>query len=211
MTRRIEFHLTRKELLNSNVTVHRMVASKIVKNLRSLAAKRGIAEHDPANRALAELRYADIQEEQRQSLEKTRLVKRLNKQIKAAKTPEAKLELQHELEEKLEDFEHATSDVDRHGVEFLYHTVKVTVTVCPPTRRRIDPPNLWPTVKPLLDGLTDASWWYDDDFTHVVETSFRYGGTSGVSGQYDIILEFTEVDNSDGTYITSTEQRASGE
>lgn len=203
----IAFHVTRKELLNSNVPVHMMVKSKIVKNLRALAASEGLQYHDEDNRPQAELRYLDIQEERRLSLEKSRLVKRSNAKIKKAKTEEEKNELRIRLEESLEDLGTFEHDINNHHVSFLYDTVRVTATICPPTRRHIDPPNLWPTVKALLDGLTDASWWQDDDFTHVVETSFRYGGLSGIKDKYSIYFQFEEVDNSDGNYITEAIHR----
>ena len=75
------------------------------------------------------------------------------------------------------------------------------MTVRPPTRRRLDPPNLSPTLKALVDGLTDACWWDDDDYRHLVETSFRYGGLSGTPGEWRIVLDVEEVDPSG--YVTS--------
>lgn len=57
--------------------------------------------------------------------------------------------------------------------EVLKHTKKspynkhnpcyVIVTIHPPTKRRIDAPNFYPTIKALIDGMTDAGLWIDDN------------------------------------------------
>lgn len=39
----------------------------------------------------------------------------------------------------------------------------IGVIVCPPTDRRMDAPNWYPTVKALIDGLTDAGVFEDDN------------------------------------------------
>lgn len=65
----------------------------------------------------------------------------------------------------------------------------VAVTVYAPTRRRLDPPNLYPTVKALIDGLTDANLWPDDNHEVIKMMSFRYGGLSGESGKFKIVLD----------------------
>ena len=36
---------------------------------------------------------------------------------------------------------------------------RVIAHIYPPTKQDMDPPNVWPTVKPLMDGLTDAGVW----------------------------------------------------
>lgn len=71
--------------------------------------------------------------------------------------------------------------------------VRVVVHVCPPTAQRCDPPNLYPTVKALIDGLTDASWWVDDDYKTIPVMEFRYGGKSGVRSAYRMVLTITPV------------------
>lgn len=65
----------------------------------------------------------------------------------------------------------------------------VAVTVYAPTRRRLDPPNLYPTVKALIDGLTDANLWPDDNHEVIKMMSFQYGGLSGESGKFKIVLD----------------------
>ena len=51
----------------------------------------------------------------------------------------------------------------------------VIITVCPPSRRRMDPPNLYPTVKALIDGLTDAGLWSDDNGHIIQAMTFKLG------------------------------------
>lgn len=81
-----------------------------------------------------------------------------------------------------------TKDNSEH---FNYFTVKVLV--CPPTRRRIDPPNLYLTVKHLIDGMTDAGLWEDDDWTHLKDMTFSYGGLSGIKDVFLFKLIVREV------------------
>lgn len=80
---------------------------------------------------------------------------------------------------------------DEVGVHF--DKFKVVVTVMPPTRRRMDPANLWPTAKAIVDGLTDAEWWEDDDFKHLLEISFRYGGLSGERDTFKVKVVVQEL------------------
>lgn len=82
-----------------------------------------------------------------------------------------------------------------------FEKFKVTVLVAPPTRVRIDPPNLYPTVKPLIDGFTDAGFWEDDNFRYLLDTSFRYDGLSGEKGYYRVRLIIEEMTDTSG-YIT---------
>ena len=72
---------------------------------------------------------------------------------------------------------------------------KVLVTVYAPTRRRLDPPNLYHTVKALIDGLTDANLWPDDNHEVIKEMSFRYGGGSGVPKKFKFVLEVEEAED----------------
>lgn len=67
----------------------------------------------------------------------------------------------------------------------------VKVYVSAPTKRRMDPANWYPTVKALLDGMTDAGLWSDDDYKVIREVSFVYDGLSG-SKNYKIKLEITK-------------------
>lgn len=72
--------------------------------------------------------------------------------------------------------------------------VEVRVMVCPTTRSRMDPPNVYPSVKALVDGLTDACWWEDDHWRFLPLMSFTYGGRSPVKGCYRLVLDVRRVD-----------------
>lgn len=93
--------------------------------------------------------------------------------------------------------------------DVFFAKFKVRVFIKPPIRSNLDPPNFYPTVKPLIDGLTDAGWWEDDSLQYMMEMSFRYGGLSGVKNAdgtraYRVILEIEEVLD-DSEYITEKE------
>ena len=46
--------------------------------------------------------------------------------------------------------------------------VHLTVEVCRPRSNRADVGNFYPTVKAVVDGLTDYGCWVDDDDSHLV-------------------------------------------
>jgi hypothetical protein len=70
---------------------------------------------------------------------------------------------------------------------------KVRVVIFSPTMRKYDPPNWSPTSKALLDGLTDAEFWTDDNYNIIKEVSFSHGGKSGTNN-YKIKLEIMETE-----------------
>lgn len=81
------------------------------------------------------------------------------------------------------------------GVNVPYSNKKpceVIVTIYSPTRRTYDPPNFWPTVKALQDGMTDAGIWTDDNKEVITFTGFRHGGLSG-SKRYRIEIKIEEI------------------
>lgn len=78
----------------------------------------------------------------------------------------------------------------------IFSRFTVRVLVFPPTRRRFDPPNLYQTVKHLLDGGTDTGIWEDDDWHHLEELSFRYGGD--ISGEKDTFKFVFVIEESTG-------------
>ena len=60
------------------------------------------------------------------------------------------------------------------------------------TGGRADPANAEPTVKPILDGLTDAEIWPDDDSEHVVGPLYlREKGRTDRDGWHRVRLSFT--------------------
>ncbi|VGW50580.1 phage Holliday junction resolvase [Streptococcus pyogenes] len=74
---------------------------------------------------------------------------------------------------------------------------KVIVTVFTPTKRRFDPPNIYPTIKAILDGFTDAGVWDDDNHEIIKSLTFRYGGLSNVKEKYRIAIEILEMETHD--------------
>ena len=56
------------------------------------------------------------------------------------------------------------------------HRCDVFVVIYPPKRFKYDPPNYEPTSKALIDGLTDAGIWNDDNYNVIRRTSFEHGG-----------------------------------
>ena len=201
MKQKLIFDIPTKQIMNSNkVIAHFMQKSTAVANLREIAAKLGIEEHlDPVNAAE---RMRIIRSIQKISNEKGKARRKMQK----AKADEeeillklAKIERDLQLDVTLEDV----------SVEYMFNKFKLRLTVCPPTRRRLDPPNLYPTLKALIDGLTDAGWWEDDNFMHLLEVSFRYGGLSGIKDTYRLIIDIEEVDEI-SDYIMLTEVHEGG-
>jgi crossover junction endodeoxyribonuclease RusA len=54
-----------------------------------------------------------------------------------------------------------------------------------------DPSNAAPTVKALIDGLTDAGVWPDDDHTHVIGPTYLRDPKSPTPGHYTVRLVLT--------------------
>lgn len=197
--KKVSFNFETKKILNSNsMPNHIMVKSQRAAFIRKTAAEYGVENHSSPE--LAQQRYDAFKREAALRLAKSRLKKKMNK---SGKSNEEILEAQNELEMEAAS-EVKSDDID---VPFLFNKFKLVVTVCAPTKRKLDPPNLYPTVKPIIDGLTDASWWEDDEFEQLLEVSFRYGGLSGNSKEYRIILDFFEVPESDiDSYVTKAVQ-----
>lgn len=64
----------------------------------------------------------------------------------------------------------------------------IIVYICPPTRQRMDAPNWYPTIKPLIDGLTDMGMFEDDNDNVITSYTFINGGKSQTK-KYGILLE----------------------
>lgn len=72
----------------------------------------------------------------------------------------------------------------------------IGVIVCAPTKRRMDAPNWYPTIKALIDGLTDAGVFEDDNNKIITSTTFVPGPISGTK-KYKFIIDIKEgVDKS---------------
>lgn len=196
----LEFCLSQKEIINSNMTFkHFMQKAVMVDNLRSKSAETGASRHPQSE--LVHKYLEDLDTERKNAAARNRLMKSLKKDKDIT---QEEIDREAALLESTMDTEPSLSPEERSGIQPLFSHFGVSVTVCPPTRRRLDPPNLYPTVKALIDGLTDACWWSDDDFTHLLYTSFRYGGLSGEKGIWKIVLDVVRVDDNElGDYITS--------
>ena len=68
----------------------------------------------------------------------------------------------------------------------------VNVKFLAPAKRKYDPPNFYPTIKALIDGMTDAKVWTDDNHEVIKFMKFEHGGLSG-SKYYVVIIEIEEV------------------
>lgn len=69
----------------------------------------------------------------------------------------------------------------------------VTVIVRPPTARRNDAPNWYPTIKALVDGLTDAGVWTDDN-NQVIKAMTFIPGKKTETGKYRLELEVSDFE-----------------
>lgn len=67
----------------------------------------------------------------------------------------------------------------------------VIITINPPTNAHMDAPNWYPTIKALMDGLTDAEIFYDDDDSIIKSLSFFPGKVTG-NGMYNIELSLVD-------------------
>ena len=64
----------------------------------------------------------------------------------------------------------------------------------PKNLHRVDPPNMWPTVKPVIDGMTEAGLWIDDDSSHIRRTSFQQDPTpTGTQGLWRITFHIIPI------------------
>lgn len=158
-----------------------------------MAQDAGINNHDCqefAQRKVQESRFLS---------EKNTIKGRIRKRMRKAGFDESAIDT--EVTKALEAMDKPVSQVDAEGQEviiedsYMFKRFVVIVEVLPPTRRRSDPPNLYPTVKALVDGLTDSGWWEDDDYTQLVQMSFQHGGLSDIKDNYKVILHVIEVDD----------------
>ena len=74
---------------------------------------------------------------------------------------------------------------------YAYRKVTVVAEIRYPTNRRADPPNAWPTVKPLIDGLVQGGLIPDDDDAHLPLLAFKRGTKTGTR-EYMVCLHITE-------------------
>lgn len=186
-SRTLVFEVPLKETLASNRIEHFIVAGKKVAALRQLAIDKGLEHHKKSNLKSINDRLEALRVRQAAHTAKTKASKLLKKSSLSAEEQKAKLD---------EEFGETTSykAVDAIEVPFLYSKARVKVYIGGPTKREFDPPNFWPTIKAITDGLTDCAWWVDDNFNHVAEVSFAYGDRPETKGCYRFTLVIEEVE-----------------
>lgn len=72
------------------------------------------------------------------------------------------------------------------------HPCNVVITIHPPTNRRMDPPNWYPTIKALIDGMTDAKLW-DDDNREVIRAMTFICGNKTEDKKYHVSIGIESV------------------
>lgn len=184
----IAFVIDAKKILNSNS----MPSSWFVKSsrasfLRALGSSSGVEAHEDKD-AAQEVLQRNLDYNNIVNM-KSQLAKKLKKQGLS----------KNEQEEELALFD--SRNPLPPAVDFIpmFNVFEVEVIVQPPTARRIDPVNLYPTCKPLIDGLTDCGWWADDDFKHLKKISFSYGGVSEVKKHFTITFIVKELSSEEAT------------
>lgn len=73
------------------------------------------------------------------------------------------------------------------------------IRICPPTDRRMDVPNWYPTIKALIDGLTDAGVFEDDNDKVIRSYSFVRGP---VTENKKYRIELIIIEGEDRTWQT---------
>ena len=190
----LEFQVAQKEILNSNsIPSHFIVKGNMVAHLRELAAQTGALHHPEEVQQIVFEKLQWLKATAEAQMKRTRLKKRLLKDPHITEE-----EVTAELNEKFPEEEKPTFEIPP-----LFQRFTLQLIVMPPTRRRVDPPNLWPSLKALGDGLTDCGFWIDDSFEYMLETSFRYGGLSGLKGVWKLQVIITEVEDLSGFRLTA--------
>lgn len=70
-------------------------------------------------------------------------------------------------------------------------TCHVAAFIGYPGNGKADPSNAAPTIKALIDGMTDAGVWPDDDHTHVVGPTYLRDPKTGQVGVHSVRLVLT--------------------
>lgn len=73
--------------------------------------------------------------------------------------------------------------------------VHVTAIIHPLTHGRFDPENAAPMVKAILDAITQADFWPDDNARYVVGPDYRLGEPSAEKGVYHITIRIEEEEH----------------
>jgi len=166
------FDIARTDTLSSNVGKFYFEKAKNIRDLRKIAIEAGLSLHKEADREAVLERVRALQERTDWQTKKTAVSKRLAKKGLSKKEIEEHPDILAIGDKTSYDAANAVK------VPYLFQKAKVRVLVGNTVNRDFDPPNLWPTVKGLTDGLTDCAWWVDDNFNYLTEVSFGYGERS---------------------------------
>lgn len=182
----LTFEVLRKDILASNIQEFHYTKGKKVSSLRNLAVIEGLKRHKLEDVEKVQERVDALIERQAWQTKKTAESKKLKKKGLT------KAEIDAELNE-LYGTKASYEKVDAIKVPFLFPKAKIKVLIGNTVNRDFDPPNYWPTIKAITDGLTDCAWWEDDNFNYVTEVSFAYGERSELKGHYKFTLIIEEV------------------
>ena len=84
--------------------------------------------------------------------------------------------------------------INRHQPWTPYGHVDVEYEIHYPKRpARADPDNLAPTVKHLVDGLTDAGLWADDDYQHLRRRTYTMGPPTRKTELWRVSIHITPI------------------
>lgn len=72
-----------------------------------------------------------------------------------------------------------------------HNTIVLKVTIEIDQRRQFDPPNYAPTLKPLIDGMTDAGLWTDDNGDIITAVVFTRGEGKAAKGTIRVTLHYS--------------------
>ena len=70
----------------------------------------------------------------------------------------------------------------------------VTVKVGRSDKRLFDPPNLYPTIKAIMDGFTDAGLWIDDNYNVIRSMTFLKSERVAKKGFYIFEIEVRDYE-----------------
>lgn len=99
----------------------------------------------------------------------------------------------HDHRRRVADLRALAATAARHELTPM-HAATLDVVIGYPDRRRRDTPNMWPTIKPILDGIvTDARMLPDDDDEHLPSVTFRRSVTPCPRGYVAVTLVFDPI------------------
>lgn len=86
----------------------------------------------------------------------------------------------------------ACVEARRQNIPAYANKVTVRAMIQYPTSAKADPPNTYPTIKAIIDGLTDARIWLDDNSEHVDGPDMRRDHMNSPQGTHIVTLAITE-------------------